>query len=209
MYTHTHTHTTHTHTHTCTRTHTNTHAHTHTQTNIFTQFSGADPEKLVVKMRHFLESKGAHSPGKGHRCELGEGGEGRVRVASYPGHVVRGKSGLVSTVCACVKNPMISWGIVNHHLQTINLYRTAPKHIRLKLIPRTWQITARTPSSCLGSSSSVIPVCLQCIAIYFYNCGRKRSLSEDNATSNSMPMRLAHPCFFPSAVKIPNECFAS
>jgi len=90
--THIHTHIP--HTHTCTRTHTNTHAHTHTQTNIFTQFSGANPEKLVVKTRHFLESKGAYSPGKGHRCELGEGGEGRVRVASYPGHVVRGKSGL-------------------------------------------------------------------------------------------------------------------
>ena len=34
-----------------------------------------------------------------------------------------GKSGLVSTVCACTKNPMISWGIVYHHLRTVNLYR--------------------------------------------------------------------------------------
>ena len=33
------------------------------------------------------------------------------------------------------------------------------------------------------------------------------SLSEDTATSNSTPMRLAQPCFFPSAVKVPNECF--
>ena len=33
------------------------------------------------------------------------------------------------------------------------------------------------------------------------------SLSEDTGTSNSTPMRLAQPCFFPSAVKVPNECF--
>ena len=46
---------------------------------------------------------------------------------------VGGKSGLVSTVCACAKNPMISWGIVYHRLRTVNLYRTAPKHGRLKL----------------------------------------------------------------------------
>ena len=44
-------------------------------------------------------------------------------VASYPGHVGGGKSGLVSTVCACAKNPMISWGIVYHCLRTVNLYR--------------------------------------------------------------------------------------
>ena len=28
---------------------------------------------------------------------------------------------------------MISWGIVYHRLRTVNLYRTAPKHGRLKL----------------------------------------------------------------------------
>ena len=66
------------------------------------------------------------------------------QLASYPGHMVGGKSGLVSTVCACAKNPMISWGIVYHRLRTVNLYRTAPKHGRLKLIPRTWQVTVRT-----------------------------------------------------------------
>ena len=65
-------------------------------------------------------------------------------LASYPGHDVGGKSGLVSTVCACAKNPMISWGIVYHRLRTVNLYRTAPKHGRLKLIPRTWQVAVRT-----------------------------------------------------------------
>ena len=54
-------------------------------------------------------------------------------IASYPGHVVGGKSGLVSTVCACAKNPMISWGIVYYRLRTVNLYRPAPKHGRLKL----------------------------------------------------------------------------
>ena len=49
---------------------------------------------------------------------------GSVHVlASYPGHVGGGKSGLVSTVCACAKNPMISWGIVYHRLRTVNLYR--------------------------------------------------------------------------------------
>ena len=58
-------------------------------------------------------------------------------LASYPGHVGGEKSGLVSTVCACAKNPMISWGIVYHRLRTVNLYRIAPKHVRLKLIPRT------------------------------------------------------------------------
>ena len=31
--------------------------------------------------------------------------------------------------------------------------------------------------------------------------------SEDNGTSNSMPMRLAQPYFYPLAVKFPNECF--
>ena len=46
---------------------------------------------------------------------------------------VGGKSGLVSTVCTCAKNPMISWGIVYHRLRTVNLYLTAPKHGRLKL----------------------------------------------------------------------------
>ena len=55
-----------------------------------------------------------------------------MRLASYPGHVVGWKSGLVSTVCACAKNPTISWGIVYHRLRTVNLYRTAP-HGRLKL----------------------------------------------------------------------------
>ena len=34
-----------------------------------------------------------------------------------------GKSGLVSTVCACAKNPMISWGIIYHRLRTVNVYR--------------------------------------------------------------------------------------
>ena len=58
-------------------------------------------------------------------------------VASYPGHVGGGKSGLVSTVCACAKTPMISWGIVYHRSQTINLYHIAPKHIRLELIQHT------------------------------------------------------------------------
>ena len=48
-----------------------------------------------------------------------------------------GKSGLVSTVCACAKNPMISWGTVYHRLRTVNLYRIGPKHVRLELIPRT------------------------------------------------------------------------
>ena len=43
-------------------------------------------------------------------------------IASYPGHVGGGKSGLVSTVCTCAKNPMISWGIVYHRLRTVNLY---------------------------------------------------------------------------------------
>ena len=45
-----------------------------------------------------------------------------VWLASHPGHVGGGKSGLVSTVCTCTKNPMISWGIVYHRLQTVNLY---------------------------------------------------------------------------------------
>ena len=58
-------------------------------------------------------------------------------LTSYPGHVGGGKSGLVSTVCACAKNPMILWGIIYHHLQTVNLYRIAPKHVRLQLILRT------------------------------------------------------------------------
>ena len=58
-------------------------------------------------------------------------------LASYPGHVGGGKSGLVSTVCACAKNPMISWGIVYHRLRTVNLYRIGPKHVRLELIPQT------------------------------------------------------------------------
>ena len=31
--------------------------------------------------------------------------------------------------------------------------------------------------------------------------------SEDTGTSNRTPMCLAQPCFFPLAVKIPNECF--
>ena len=57
---------------------------THTHTHTHTQFSGANPEKLVVKTRHFLDSKGTYSPGKGRRCEGKEGEieEGRVRQTS-------------------------------------------------------------------------------------------------------------------------------
>ena len=44
-------------------------------------------------------------------------------LASYRGHVGGGKSRLVSTVCACAKNPTISWGIVYRRLRTVNLYR--------------------------------------------------------------------------------------
>ena len=58
-------------------------------------------------------------------------------VASYPGHVGGGKSGLVSTVCTCAKNPTISWGIVYHRLRTVNLYRIAPKHTHLEFIQCT------------------------------------------------------------------------
>ena len=68
----------------------------------------------------------------------------RKFIALYPGHMGGGKSGLVSSVCTCAKNLMISWGIVYHRLQTVNLYRIALKHIRLELIPRTWQVKART-----------------------------------------------------------------
>ena len=35
--------------------------HTHTQ------FSGADSERLILMIKHFLEGKGAYFPGKGHR----------------------------------------------------------------------------------------------------------------------------------------------
>ena len=50
---------------------------------------------------------------------------------------------LVSTVCACAKNPTISWGIVYHHLRNVDLCRTAPKHVRLELILQAWQVKAR------------------------------------------------------------------
>ena len=52
-------------------------------------------------------------------------GIGRLlkNIASYPGHVGGEKSGLVSTVCACAKTPMISWGIVYHRLQTFTVMR--------------------------------------------------------------------------------------
>ena len=65
-------------------------------------------------------------------------------VASYPGHVGGGKSDLVSTVCTCAKNPMISWGIIYHRLRTVNLYCIGPKHVRLELIPRTAGKKVRT-----------------------------------------------------------------
>ena len=58
-------------------------------------------------------------------------------VASYPGHVGGGKSGLVSTVCTCAKKPTISWGIVYHRLRTVNLYCIAPKHAHLEFIQCT------------------------------------------------------------------------
>ena len=58
-------------------------------------------------------------------------------IAPYLGHMGGGKSGLVSTVCACAKTPMISWGIVYHRLLTIDLYRIGPKHVCLKLILHT------------------------------------------------------------------------
>jgi len=45
-------------------------------------------------------------------------------LASFPGHVGGGKSGLVSTICACANYPTISWGIyhipsfTNHNIKT-------------------------------------------------------------------------------------------
>ena len=54
---------------------------------------------------------GTYNQGRSHQNLSGQ-------VASYPGHVGGGKSGLVSTVCACAKNPMISWGIIYHHLHS-------------------------------------------------------------------------------------------
>ena len=65
-------------------------------------------------------------------------------LALYPGHVVERKSGLVSTVCACMKNSRISWGIVYHRSRTVNFYYIAPKQVRLELIRQTWQVKART-----------------------------------------------------------------
>ena len=44
---------------------------------------------------------------------------------------------------------MISWSIVYHRLRTVNLYCIAPKHVCLELIPRTWQVKARTLIKCL------------------------------------------------------------
>ena len=35
------------------------------------------------------------------------------------------------------KKNMISWGIVYHRLRTVNLYRIAPKHVRLANMART------------------------------------------------------------------------
>ena len=123
--------------------------------------------------------------------------EFRVRVpplASYPGHM-GGKSGLVSTVCACAKGPMISWGIVYHRLWTVNLYCIVPKHVCLKLIPRTWQVKkARTlikrssfhfvvlereisrwkQSSWMRSNASTM--------VKTYSCGYPRDLGSPSAT---------------------------
>ena len=64
----------------------------------------------------------------------------QLELASYPGHVGGGKSGLVSTVCACTNPPppMFSWGIVYHHLQTINLI--ALKRVCFELILQTCQV---------------------------------------------------------------------
>ena len=36
-------------------------------THTHLQFSGADSERLVLAIKHFLEGKGAYFPGKGHR----------------------------------------------------------------------------------------------------------------------------------------------
>ena len=62
--------------------------------------------------------------------------------------MVKGKSGLVSTACTCAKILAISWGIVYHHWQIINLYRIAPKHVCLKLIPQKMQVKVRTLIKC-------------------------------------------------------------
>ena len=71
-------------------------------------------------------------------------------LASYPGHVGGGKSGLVSTVCACAKNPTISWGIVYHRLRTVNLYRTAPKHVRLANKSEDFDKALKSALCCIG-----------------------------------------------------------
>ena len=45
------------------------------------------------------------------------------------------ESDMVSTVCASAITHMISWGIVYHCLQTVNLCRIALKHVCLELVP--------------------------------------------------------------------------
>ena len=39
---------------------------------------------------------------------------------------------------------------MGYSLRTVNLNRIAPKHVRLELIPRTWQVQVRTLINCLS-----------------------------------------------------------
>ena len=82
------------------------------------------------------------------------------------------------------KTPMISWGIVYHRLRTVNLYRTAPKHGRLKLIPRTWQVlnskdfdkALKFGLCCIGKGYSTLKAehldAIKCVSmVKTYSCG--------------------------------------
>ena len=118
------------------------------------------------------------------------------QVASYPGRV---GGGLVSTVCACAKNPMISWGIVYHRLRTVNLYRILayssearpsrayPANMAGK--SEDFDKALKFALCCIGKGDFTLKAeqldAIQCIyesMVKTYSCGYPRDLVSPSAT---------------------------
>ena len=93
---------------------------------------------------------------------------------------------------------MITWGIIYHRLQTVNLYRIALKHVRVELILQTRQVKARTFIKRSSSLFVVLEREISCwkqsswmrsivsTMVKTYSCGYLRDLESPSAT------RLCH-----------------
>ena len=118
-------------------------------------------------------------------------------IASYPGHVGEGKSGLVSTIRACAKTPMILLGVVYHCLRTVNLYRIL-RYCSEACPSRTYLANIAGKGEDFDKALKFAPCCIEkgdfmlkakqldaikCIYDGTYSCGYPRDLVSLSATT--------------------------